>query len=120
SKYVTIERAEELLAAGVHDLGENRTEEFLVKHQAIEDRANWHFIGTLQSRKVKDVIGKVAAIHSLERASVAKQINNRSEVPVDCFVQVNISEEETKHGLNKDEVIPFIESLQQYEKVKIV
>ena len=120
TKYVTIERAQELLAAGINNLGENRTDEFLHKYEEIEDRANWHFIGTLQSRKVKEVIGKVSAIHSLERLSVAKQINNRSDVPVDCFVQVNVSGEETKHGLTKDEVIPFIQDLKQYEKVNVV
>lgn len=120
TKYVTIERAKELLENGIYNLGENRTDEFLHKYEAIGNEANWHFIGTLQSRKVKDIIGKVSVIHSLERMSVAKQINKRSEVPIDCFVQVNISGEETKHGLKKEEVIPFIEELKQYEKVNVV
>lgn len=120
TKYVTIERTEELIAAGITNIGENRTEELLHKHEVIQDKANWHFIGTLQSRKVKEVIGKVSVIHSLDRLSVAKQINNRSEVPVDCFVQVNISGEETKHGLRVEEVIPFVKELEQYEKVRVV
>ena len=120
TKYVTIERTEELIAAGITNLGENRTEEFLHKYGEIADRANWHFIGTLQSRKVKDVVGKVSAIHSLDRLSVAKQINNRSDDPVDCFVQVNVSGEESKHGLNPEEVMSFIEELEQYERVKVV
>lgn len=120
TKYVTIERAKELLANGVLNLGENRTDEFLHKYEEIGDDANWHFIGTLQSRKVKDIVGKVSVIHSLERMSVAKQINNRFEQPVDCFVQVNVSGEETKHGLSPDEVIPFIEALAQFDKVKVV
>lgn len=120
TKYVTIERAKELIAAGVPNLGENRTDEFLHKYEAIEEDVNWHFIGTLQSRKVRDVIGKVKAIHSLERLSVARQINNRSDEIIDCFVQVNVSGEESKHGLEPDEVIPFIEELAQYEKVRVV
>src|SRR5690625_5016293 len=117
TKYVTIERTEELIAAGITDIGENRTDELLHKYETIENRANWHFIGTLQSRKVKDIIDKVHTIHSLDRLSVAKQINNRSESVIDCFVQVNVSGESSKHGLTPNEVIPFIEDVKQYEKV---
>src|SRR5690625_4084885 len=120
TKYVTIERTEELLAAGVKNVGENHTEELLQKYEKIGDKANWHFIGTLQSRKVKDIIGKVSTIHSLDRLSVAKQINNRSEQPIDCFIQVNVSGESSKHGLEKTEVIPFIKELKQFEKVNVV
>src|SRR5699024_5376869 len=78
TKYVTIERTEEVIAAGVKNIGENRAEEFLNKYDEVNNEANWHFIGTLQSRKVRDVVNKVAAIHSLDRMSVAKQINSRS------------------------------------------
>src|SRR5699024_6816113 len=84
------------------------------------NRAKFHFIGTLQSRKVKDIIDKVFSIHSLDRLSVAKQINNRSKEVIECFVQVNISGEESKHGLKSNEVYDFIKELAQYEKIKIV
>lgn len=120
TKYVTIERTQQLLDAGIKNIGENRTEELLHKYSEIGAAANWHFIGTLQSRKVKDIIHHVTVIHSLDRLSVAKQINNRSEKPLDCFVQVNVSGEEAKHGLHPDEVISFIEELKQYEKVNVV
>jgi|SRR5690625_197103 len=120
TKYVTIERTKELLATGIKNIGENRTDEMLEKYEAIGKDANWHFIGTLQSRKVREIVDKVTAIHSLERLSVARQINNRSDKPIDCFVQVNVSGEESKFGLKPDEVIPFIEELKQYEKVKVV
>ncbi len=120
TKYVTIERAQELLDAGVTELGENRAEELIDKYKQLDSRANFHFIGTLQSRKVKDIIDKVSSIHSLDRLSVAKQINNRSEDILECFVQVNISEEESKHGLKSDEVYSFIEKLAEYEKIKVV
>jgi|SRR5690625_656319 len=120
TKYVTIDRTEELLETGIIDIGENRTDEFLYKYKDIGERANWHFIGTLQSRKVKDIIGKVTMIHSLERESVARQINNRSSETVPCFVQVNVSGEQSKHGLQVEEVEPFIEKLGQYDKVRVV
>lgn len=120
TKYVTIERTKELLATGITNVGENRTEQFLHKYEEINKQANWHFIGTLQSRKVKDIIGKVTMIHSLDRLSVAKQINNRSEEKIQCFIQVNISGETSKHGVSPEEIMSFIESLKQYDKVEVV
>jgi|SRR5690625_1764964 len=120
TKYVTIERAKEAIEAGIVNLGENRDNEFLAKYNEIGSKANWHFVGTLQSRKVRDVVNKVTAIHSVERMSVVKQIQNRAENPVDCFIQVNISGEERKHGLSPDEVIPFIEESKKYPKARIV
>ncbi|HLR80284.1 MAG TPA: YggS family pyridoxal phosphate-dependent enzyme [Bacillota bacterium] len=123
TKYSTIERTKEALEAGVMHLGENRTDELLHKYNQLGDvnaSIHWHFIGTLQSRKVKDIVNEVVAIHSLDRESVAKQIEKRATKPVDCFVQVNVSGEETKHGLQPKEVLPFIKDMVAYEKVRIV
>jgi len=120
TKYVTIERAEEAMHAGVTNFGENRLDGFLNKYNHFGDRVKWHFIGTLQSRKVKDVIDKVDMIHSLDRMSLAKEINKRASGTIDCFVQVNVSGEETKHGLKTDEVVSFVEDVSKYEKIRIV
>ena len=120
TKYVTIERNQEILDAGIKHFGENRNEGFLEKYKNFGDQAKWHFIGTLQTRKVKDIIDKVDMIHSLDRLSLAKEINKRADSPVDCFLQVNVSGEETKHGLNIEEVPAFIEQIKQYDKVRVV
>ncbi|ARI77559.1 YggS family pyridoxal phosphate-dependent enzyme [Halobacillus mangrovi] len=120
TKYVSIDRAREAVEAGIKDLGENRKDEFLEKYEAIGDDVNWHFIGSLQSRKVKDVINQVTMIHSLDRKSLAKEINKRANEPVQCFVQVNVSEEESKHGLHMEEVEDFIDLVKNYENIKIV
>ncbi|WP_163970884.1 YggS family pyridoxal phosphate-dependent enzyme [Oceanobacillus halotolerans] len=121
TKYVTIERTKETIDAGITNLGENRLEGFLEKHNHFkQESVKWHFIGTLQSRKVKDVIDKVDAIHSLDRSSLAKEINKRASNPVACFVQVNVSGEKTKHGLEPEKVLPFIEELKKYENVYVV
>lgn len=120
TKYVTIDRTEEALTAGVKNIGENRLEGFQEKYDQLQDQAKWHFIGTLQSRKVKDVIDKVDVIHSLDRLSLANEIQKRAIRPVDCFIQVNVSGEETKHGLEPDHVLPFIESLQAFDRIRIV
>ncbi|OMP68531.1 YggS family pyridoxal phosphate-dependent enzyme [Domibacillus epiphyticus] len=119
TKYVSNERAEEAVEAGILDLGENRDEGLNGKYERIGDRAVWHFIGTMQTRKVKSVIDKVDYIHSLDRESLAKEIDRRASRKVNCFVQVNVSGEESKHGLEPDEVIPFIKSLSGYENIRI-
>ncbi|WP_172840518.1 YggS family pyridoxal phosphate-dependent enzyme [Virgibacillus phasianinus] len=120
TKYVTIERTEEALQAGIQNLGENRLEGFYEKYEHFRERAKWHFIGTLQSRKVKDVIDKVDFIHSLDRTSLAKEINKRSEKPVNCFIQVNVSGEESKHGIELSEVESFISTLSVYPNIHVV
>lgn len=120
TKYVTIERAKALVDLGITNLGENRSDGFLQKYEKIERDATWHFIGTLQSRKVKDVIDYVDYLHSLDRKSLAKEVNKRAKRPIPCFVQVNVSGEETKHGLAPEEVIPFIEEMEQFPNVHII
>src|SRR5699024_7638878 len=63
---------------------------------------------------------QVDMLHSLDRMSLAKEIEKRAKQPVDCFVQVNVSGEETKHGLAPEEVIPFIEKLENYKNIHVV
>jgi pyridoxal phosphate enzyme (YggS family) len=120
TKYVSVERAREALEAGITDLGENRDDGLLQKYSVLGDKPTWHFIGTLQSRKVKNIIDKVDYIHSLDRMSLAKEIEKRATKPVKCFVQVNVSGEATKHGLAVEEVIPFIEQLRDFSNIKVV
>ncbi|MCA1053434.1 YggS family pyridoxal phosphate-dependent enzyme [Rossellomorea aquimaris] len=120
TKYVSIERAEEAIEAGLSDFGENRDTGLLAKWERLKDRPKWHFIGTLQSKKVKHVIDKVSYIHSLDRLSLAKEIDKRSDKPVSCFVQVNVSGEESKHGLSPGEVEGFIESLGEFPHINVI
>ncbi|RID87251.1 YggS family pyridoxal phosphate-dependent enzyme [Peribacillus asahii] len=117
TKYVTIERAKEALEAGIEDLGENRDEGLLAKYEVLQDRPNWHYIGSLQTRKVKNVIDKIAYIHSLDRISLAAEIQKRANEPIKCLVQVNVSGEESKHGLKPSEVLPFIQELAEYDRI---
>jgi PLP dependent protein len=120
TKYVSVDRAKEALDAGIVHLGENRDDGFLEKWEAIGNQAVWHFIGTLQSRKVKNIIDKVHYIHSLDRISLAKEIQKRASKPIPCFVQVNVSGEESKHGIQPGEVISFVEALAQFPLIKVI
>lgn len=119
TKYVSPERAQEAIDAGVIHLGENRDEGLLDKIGQLEDRPVWHFIGTLQTRKVKNIIEHVTYIHSLDRLSLAKEINKRSDSKVRCLIQVNASGEESKHGLKPDDVIGFVQELKQFSNIEI-
>ncbi|MCK6203876.1 MULTISPECIES: YggS family pyridoxal phosphate-dependent enzyme [Bacillus] len=114
TKYVSTERAKEAVSAGIANLGENRDEGMLAKHKEIGHAAKWHFIGSLQTRKVKNIIGIADYIHSLDRLSLAKEIDKRAEETVQCLIQVNASGEESKQGLSPEEVIPFVKDLEAY------
>ncbi|MEI2663969.1 YggS family pyridoxal phosphate-dependent enzyme [Rossellomorea sp. LJF3] len=120
TKYVSIDRAEEAVEAGLRHLGENRDEGLTSKWEVLRDKARWHFIGSLQSRKVKNIIDKVSYIHSLDRLSLAKEIHKRADKPVSCFVQVNVSGEGSKHGISPDEVKEFVGSLKDLSNIKVV
>lgn len=120
TKQVSVERTMEVLDSSIVDLGENRPEGLLSKKEEIKDKAKWHFIGSLQSRKVKQVINEIDYLHSLDRLSLAEEIEKRAAAPINCFVQANVSGEQSKHGLAAEDVIPFIKSLQQFEKIRVV
>lgn len=119
TKYVSIDRAKEALDAGVMDLGENRDEGLLEKWEILKDKPVWHYIGTLQTRKVKNIINIADYIHSLDRMSLAEEINKRAERLMNCLVQVNVSGEESKHGMAPEEVLPFIKKLQTLKNIRI-
>ena len=120
TKEVDIDRTNEALEAGLVHLGENRPEGLTLKYEAIGQQAQWHYIGSLQTRKVKQVIHEIDYLHSLDRISLAQEIEKRADRVINCFVQANVSGEESKHGLSKEEVIPFIKSLAEMPKIKVV
>lgn len=120
TKYHTVEDTLNAYDAGVRDFGENRVDGFIEKRSALPEDATVHYIGTLQSRKVKDIINDLTYLHSLERESVAEKIEQYAEHAVKCFIQVNVSGEDSKHGIGPDDVDAFMEKMAKYDKVKVV
>lgn len=121
TKYVSPLRAQEAVGSGLTHLGENRLEGLLDKKKQVHgDHLRWHFIGSLQSRKVKDVIPHIDFLHSLDRMSLANEIEKRAEKRVKCFIQLNLSGETTKHGMDETALMPFIKSLERYTKIEVV
>ena len=121
TKYVDSSTAKELIKAGIHHIGENRVDKFLDKYQALKDeQVTWHLIGTLQRRKVKDVINYVDYFHALDSVKLAQDINKRAERIIKCFLQVNISKEASKHGFTVEEIATILPELEKLEKIQIV
>lgn len=121
TKYVDSSTAKELIKAGIHHIGENRVDKFLDKYQALQDEhVIWHLIGTLQRRKVKDVINYVDYFHALDSVKLAQEINKRAEHIIKCFLQVNISKEASKHGFTVEEIDTILPELEKLEKIQIV
>lgn len=122
AKYLGVEQTKELIDAGVTHIGENRSDMFLEKYQALKDYEDvkWHFIGTLQSRKIKDVANRIDYLHSLDSLSIARGLNSRLKEPLKCFVQVNITQEDNKGGVPINKVTSFVKSLEQFPKIQVV
>lgn len=122
TKTRTPEQMNEVLAAGVTVLGENRVQEMMDKYEGVRKDAEWHIIGHLQSNKVKYIADKVTLIHSLESKSLAEEIDRQMQKlgrTMNCLVQVNIADEESKFGLAREEVIPFLKMVQQKKGIHV-
>ena len=121
TKYVDVATTEALVKTGIQHIGENRVDKFLEKYQALKDYdLTWHLIGSLQRRKVKDVINLVDYFHALDSVKLAQEIQKRAEHPIKCFLQVNISGEESKHGFAHDELDDVLAEIAQLDKIEIV
>lgn len=123
TKYVSLEATEAVLDQGLTHIGENRLQVAGPKWEQLGGRGTWHFIGHLQTNKVKDVIGKFGYIHSLDRLSLAKELEKKAAAEntfIKVFIQVNISGEETKQGLAPDEVPGFLEEVRKLPHLKVI
>ena len=121
TKYVDVQTAEALLPLGVRHIGENRVDKFLEKYQALKDYpVTWHLIGTLQRRKVKEVIPYVDYFHALDSLKLAQEIQKRTGHVIKCFLQVNISGEESKHGFSKEELLELLPELAKLDQIEYV
>lgn len=122
TKYVGPAEMRELAACGVLDFGENRAQDFLAKRAELEDLpVRWHFIGHLQTNKVRSVVDRLGYLHSLDSFRLAEEIQKwRTGEPLACFVEVNISGETAKTGMPAEVVRDFVDGLAKYDKIKVV
>jgi PLP dependent protein len=107
-KYVPLEELEVLAQAGVTLLGENRAQDLQAKAQAHPGAFRWHFIGQLQSRKVKDVLPYVELIHSVASDSALRRLEQHGTPDTEVLVEVDVAGEEGKAGIRPAELGDFI------------
>ena len=120
SKTVGADVVGEGIELGMTDFGENREKPFNEK-LALYPQANWHFIGTLQSNKAKQVVGKACLIHSLDRPSLLHAIQKEAAklgVVQDVHVEVSISGEESKGGIAPADLPAFLEELSSCANIR--
>lgn len=119
-KGVPAERIVEAVEAGISELGENRAQELRDKMRLIGDAARWHFVGALQSNKVR-YLDRVHLVHSLDRPEEAEALQRRGDTvdrTWDALIEVNVAGETSKQGVEPAEVGPLIRRLSSYPRVR--
>ena len=109
--------------SGQKIFGENRVQEIVEKQKLLPDDIEWHMIGHLQKNKVKYISSFISLIHSLDRISLAKEIDKyakKSSREIDCLIQLKISSEETKFGLDMNNLEDFYSEVKKYNNINVV
>jgi conserved hypothetical protein TIGR00044 len=124
SKYANAEKIREAYQCGVRVFGESRAQDFLKKFEELKDLPiDWHFIGNLQTNKVKYIIDKVSLIHSLDRPSLAEEIQKRAErlgKVQDVLIEVNVGKEETKGGVYEEDLEKLFEYCLSLKNLRVL
>ncbi len=124
SKTFPPEAVEQAYQTGQRDFGENYLQDALVKIQAISHSdIIWHFIGQIQSNKTADIARYFDWVHTLDREKIARRLNQqrpKDKQPLNCFIQVNISNEKSKNGLTKqDEILQLAHTIDSLEHLSL-
>ncbi|MCB0697495.1 MAG: YggS family pyridoxal phosphate-dependent enzyme [Chitinophagaceae bacterium] len=112
SKKKPVSDIEELYRQGERNFGENYVQELIEKHPQLPADINWHYIGHLQTNKVKYIAGFVHMIHAVDSFKLLLEINKQAakhDRVIDVLLQLHVAEEETKHGLDNNEVTELME-----------
>ena len=125
SKTKPVEDLKEAYAAGQRIFGENKVQEMTEKQSRLPEDIEWHMIGHLQSNKVKYIAPYVSLIHSIDSLKLLKEVNkqgNKNNRILKVLLQIHIAEEDTKFGLDKNELFELINSdeISEFENVEIV
>ncbi len=122
SKTMPVEAIREAMACGVIEYGENRPQELRDKQAVITEPLHWHMIGSLQTNKLKYVIGKTVLIHSVDSFSLAQAIEEASakkDVITEILLEINIAGEKSKHGISPEETEELARRISGLSHVKI-
>lgn len=123
TKTVEPELVNHAVSLGVSHIGENKVQEFLSKEKTLAlDKCKVHLIGHLQTNKVRQIIGKVEMIQSVDSIRIANEINLRSKqmgIKTDVLIEVNIGREENKFGVDPDQILEFLDQIREFDSISI-
>ena len=123
TKYAGADEINELLNYNVCNVGENRIQAFMEKYPLVQNQnVIWHFIGTLQTNKIKYIVDKISLLHSLDRDSLLPALQKACEknsIILPVLVQVNISKESSKSGVTEEDLPGFMEECMQYPNIAV-
>jgi pyridoxal phosphate enzyme (YggS family) len=124
TKYVEAERVRQAIAAGITICGENRLQEAQAKMETIGESPGltWHFIGRVQRRKLKSMVGRFSVIHSIESLEHIEELHRRAEerqLQQSILLQVNIENESTKGGFSTSDLLKAIPGIAKFSHVKV-
>ena len=122
SKTKPISMIEEAYAAGMRQFGENKPQEMRDKAKLFSSPVNWHMIGSLQTNKIKYVVGTACMIHSVDSLSLAYAINKeaiKKELIMDILLEVNVAAEESKHGFSPEEILSVVQELATLSNIRL-
>tara|TARA_B100001109_G_scaffold4360_1_gene3405 strand:+ start:92 stop:742 length:651 start_codon:yes stop_codon:yes gene_type:complete len=123
SKTRSIQEIQEAYNSGQLKFGENRVQEIVDKQSKLPNNIEWHMIGHLQKNKVKYIAKFINLIHSVDRISLAKEIDKHAKKEnrkIDCLIQLKISKEESKFGLQIEDFKNFYENLKNYKNLNVI
>lgn len=122
SKTKPVSDIREAMDYGIKVFGENKVQELRDKTSKIKEDLHWHMIGHLQNNKVKYLPGMVDMIHSVDNLKLAQEIEKQAakhDIVMDILCEVNMAGEDTKFGLTPEECIPFVDSIKDFEHIRI-
>src|SRR5690606_3345281 len=122
SKYFSVSEMKEIYTLGIKNFGENYVQDLLKKKSELVELKDirWHLIGHLQSNKVKQIINEIDYLHTLDSIKLAKEIQKYRIEPLNCLIQINLSEESQKSGILLKDLDIFYKEIKKYDKINLI
>lgn len=120
SKSQTLESIQEAYNAGQRVFGENYAQELREKASQLPRDIEWHMIGNVQRKNFKHLLGHCQWLDTLDSLELAETIERRSLEPINTLVQINIADETSKSGIAPEQLLPFLQSIRDFNKIKVL
>ncbi|NLK21004.1 MAG: YggS family pyridoxal phosphate-dependent enzyme [Epulopiscium sp.] len=122
TKTIDIDKINEVLSYGIHNIGESKAQEIMTKYDFIKSNTLWHLIGHLQTNKIKYLIDKIGLIHSVDSERLIFKIDDMAKKHskiMDILLQINIARDEKKYGLLEEDIYPLIDKIKDLKNIRV-